>query len=58
MQETGGLSALSYEGLFFMHSVIISACLAVTNCKHTVNFYVSLTVKYNRKKKRMYSFIC
>lgn len=48
-------SALSPEGLILMHSVIASARLAVTNCKHTVNFHVSLTVKYNRglkKKKR------
>lgn len=56
MHETGD-SALSYEGLVFMPSVIPPAGLAATNCKHAINFYVSFTVKYNKEeenKKKMY----
>lgn len=50
MHETGD-SALSYEGLVFMPSVIPPAGLAATNCKHAINFYVSFTVKYNKEEE-------
>lgn len=36
---------------FFMHSMIILACLTVTSCNKTVNFYESLIAKYNNNTK-------
>lgn len=44
-----GLYHLLLLNISFVHSVIVLACLAVTDCHHTINFYVSLIVRQNRK---------